>query len=95
MQREVFYSEHLKYRLKVREIDPELPRQIYHLATEVVFDNATGNQAAIGIGIHAGREREIAVIFEDKADHVVLITIHPLKPGQKDKRIAAGRWIRK
>jgi hypothetical protein len=41
--------------------------------------------------------REFAVIYkEDWLNRVVkVITIHPLKSGQKDNRVKSGRWTRK
>lgn len=33
------------------------------------------------------------VTFEETADELDLITIHPLKDGQKERRIERGRWV--
>jgi hypothetical protein len=49
----------------------------------------------VGRAEYAGKVRELAVAFVDKNEYIEVITIHPLKPGQKDKRISTGRWVAK
>jgi len=41
-----------------------------------------------------GKAREVMVAYIQEQDAIVLLTIHPLKEGQKENRIKAGRWRR-
>lgn len=44
---EIKYSQHIKQRLLLREIDHELPGKIFKESQERYFDNATGYLVAI------------------------------------------------
>jgi hypothetical protein len=41
-----------------------------------------------------GKMREVMVAYDIDQQTVKLLTIHPLKQGQKENRIKAGRWRR-
>jgi hypothetical protein len=41
-----------------------------------------------------GKERDIMVAYKYEGENVKLLTIHPLKEGQKENRIKSGRWRR-
>jgi precorrin-6B methylase 2 len=47
---------------------------------------------AVGNAKHKGKVREFAVAYERTKEEIKLITIHPLKPHQKQHRIESGRW---
>jgi len=38
------------------------------------------------------KERDIMVAYKHEGEDVKLLTIHPLKTGQKENRIQIGRW---
>ena len=95
MDEEIRYSDHLLYRLRVRRFDANLPKTIIESSEEILIDKTTGNSVAIGQATYAGKVRELAVAFIDKSEYIEVITIHPLKPGQKAKRISTGRWVAK
>jgi hypothetical protein len=40
------------------------------------------------------KERDIMVAYKHEEVDVRLLTIHPLKEGQKDNRVKSGRWRR-
>lgn len=88
------YSKHLQTRLGIRGVDFEVPKRIYEEADERFYDIETGNQIAVK-RIHLyGKERELMVAYKVEGELLVLLTVHPLKEGQKDNRIASGRWIK-
>lgn len=91
---EIRYSRHLQTRLKFRGIHPDLPRKIYEEAEERFFDKETGNQVAVKRIELYGKERDVMIVYRTQADHAIILTVHPLKEGQKDNRIASGRWVR-
>lgn len=39
-----------------------------------------------------GRIREVSLVYVTGPNAVRLLTIHPLKDGQKKARVASGRW---
>ena len=90
--KEVVYSQHLEFRLRLRLILPALPRVIYQESREKYFDTITGLSIAVDQADYQGKKRELAVAFREDEQKVILITIHPLKPNQKLLRIASGRW---
>jgi len=95
MKKAIVYSSHLQLRIKIREIDNELPRQIYQKGKEKYFDTKTGYQIVIGEAYYRDKFREMAVVYEETTDEIVIITIYPLKSYEKVSRIESGRWLKK
>jgi hypothetical protein len=91
---DIKYTDHLKRRLKLREIPEDWPRKIVQEAQIYYHDNRTNNLIAIGKRLYKGKSRNIMVAFEEKLDTLELITIHPLKENQKKRRIERGRWTK-
>jgi len=91
---EILFSDHLNRRLRMRAIAPALPKEIFENAKERYLDAATGHEIAISTSLLYGRMREIMVAYHYEGENVKLLTIHPLKEGQKDNRINSGRWRR-
>jgi hypothetical protein len=90
--KKIVYSPHLIFRLKLREIPYFLPRKIYQTSKEHYFDTETQKKIAVGKTRYKNKLREMAVIYEEMNDQIILITIHPLKKYQKLNRIKLGRW---
>jgi len=86
------YSTHLLHRLALRKISRELPRQIYEECQERYYDIETGHTVATMNAVIYGKLREIMVAYDIKEQTVRLLTIHPLKEGQKENRLNSGRW---
>jgi len=88
----VRYSRHIEVRLRLREIDHDLPKQVFEEAAERYLDTETGHFVAVMSKPLYDREREVMVAYDIEEETAVLLTIHPLKDGQKDSRIRSGRW---
>jgi len=88
----VEYSKHIEDRLKIRRIPHELPKQIFEEAAERYLDTATGHLVAVMIKPLYDRNREVMIAYVVDKDCATLLTIHPLKSGQKAGRIRSGRW---
>jgi hypothetical protein len=88
------YSTHLRHRLALRGISHDLPYQIYVQSNERYHDAETGHSIATMRTILNGKMREVMVAYEIEEQTVSLLTIHPLKEGQKENRLKAGRWRR-
>ena len=86
------YSKHLMHRLILRKIDRDLPRTIFEKSVEHYDDRETGHEIAIMEADLYGKSREVMVAYVIEGDCAKLLTIHPLKEGQKENRIVSGRW---
>ena len=89
---QIKYSKHIKTRLALRKIEHDLPKRIYEKAEERYTDTGTGHTIAVMKAVIYGKERDIMVAYKHEDADVKLITIHPLKEGQKENRIRSGRW---
>jgi hypothetical protein len=88
----VKYSKHLKQRLSLRKIDYDLPRKIYDQSEERFMDEETKHLIATMKVKLYNRLREVMIAYKVDQDIAKLLTIHPLKEGQKENRIKSGRW---
>ena len=92
MKKEIVYTQHLKLRLKIREINENIPQQIYKSSKEKYFDSFTGYYVAIGKTYYKDKVREMAVIYEETTDKIKIVTIYPLKFYEKISKIESRRW---
>ncbi len=89
---EVKYSEHIKNRLSVRKIEYDLPQKIFEQSEERYFDKETGHLVAtMKVEIYS-KIREVMIAYVIEENYTKLLTIHPLKEGQKENRAKTGRW---
>jgi hypothetical protein len=88
----VEYSKHIEARLRLRGIAHELPKQVFEEAIERYSDTETGHLVAVMSKRLYDRNREVMVAYVIHEDLATLLTIHPLKNGQKGSRIRSGRW---
>lgn len=89
---EIKYSRHIETRLVLRKIEYTLPRRIYEDAEERFIDTETGHTIAVMKVVIYGKKRDVMIAYKHKGTEVKLLTIHPLKEGQKENRIRSGRW---
>ncbi|HHT9113755.1 MAG: hypothetical protein HZA47_06955 [Planctomycetes bacterium] len=76
----------------MRKIEYDLPKKILDQSKERYFDKETGHSIAIMKTVFCGKIKEIMVAYIVEEDCAKLLTIHPLKDGQKENRIKTGRW---
>ena len=79
-------------RMALRKIPYDLPGQIYEKAVDRFEDIETGYRIAVMEVEFYGRLREVMLAYALEEENAKLITIHPLKDGQKQNRITTGRW---
>jgi hypothetical protein len=89
---QIKYSRHIETRIALRRIEYDLPKEIYKNAEERFIDTETGHRIAVMNAVIYGKERDIMVAYKHEDADVKLLTIHPLKKGQKENRIQSGRW---
>ena len=89
------YSSHLQFRLKIRKISPELPKEILLKADNYYYDTLTALMIAVRkVEIEAGVDKTFMVAFIRVNDYIRLITIHPLKKHQQNNRENTKRWLK-
>lgn len=88
----LIYSKHIMTRINLRKIDTDLPKKIFDEAQERFSDNETGYEIAVLKVPLYDKERDVMVAYTHEGEDVKLLTIHPLKEGQKENRIKTGRW---
>ena len=86
------YCEHLTERLRLREIDEALPRQVIRQARQVFRDTATGYRIAIAPAPYLGETHLMMVVFEIDGDVATAITVHPLEERDVEAKVRNGRW---
>jgi hypothetical protein len=89
---EIKYSTHMETRIRLRKIDHALPKEIYENAEERYMDTETGYTIAVKKVLIYEKERDVMVAYKPGDIDVKLVTIHPLKEGQKEQRLKTGRW---
>ncbi len=94
MTMEIKYSKHIKTRIELRKIDYNLPKMIFENAEERFIDTETGHTIAVSNVMMYSKDRDVMVAYNFEGENVKLLTIHPLKEGQKENRIKSGRWRR-
>jgi hypothetical protein len=89
---QIKYSKHLEQRLSIRGIGYDLPRKIFVESRERYIDDETEHFiATMEIELY-NKLREVMIAYVVEGDVARLLTIHPLKEGQKENRIKSGRW---
>lgn len=88
----IVYTEHLKFRLKLRQIPYGLPKKIFCLSKEHYYDKLTNYYIAIQSVKFRGKIKEMAITYDKTRVAIKIITVHPLKSYQKYSRIKSGRW---
>lgn len=58
-------------------------------------DMLTGNSVAVGEAQYGGKDRLLAVIYEETERDIRIITVHPIRASQYRMRLQRGRWKKK
>lgn len=76
----------------MRKIEYDLPQKIFEQSEERYFDKETGHLVAtMKVEIYS-KIREVMIAYVIEENYTKLLTIHPLKEGQKENRAKTGRW---
>ncbi len=87
------YSRHFLERQALRELPPGLAEEVFFRADNHYFDSLTGAMVAVKRLQFQGVERDVALTYQrNVAQEIIFITIHPLKDGQKERRVQNERW---
>jgi hypothetical protein len=86
-------SQHFAERQRLRDISVGLAETILREADGHYHNGISGWNVAVKRIVFQGKDRDIALTYTVDRNEIILITVHPLKEGQKDQRIKSGRWI--
>ena len=92
--KKVYYTSHLKLRIRLRSIPQYLPKRIYQESRERYYDRETSHYIAIKEVEFKGKVRDMAITYTETSERIEIITVHPLRTYQKHQRIKIGRWKR-
>ncbi|MCG3196066.1 MAG: hypothetical protein GHCLOJNM_00537 [bacterium] len=91
--RPIRFTDHLKSRLALRDIPPNLPIEIIRYPMWTFHNTGTGYEIAVAEGV-LGRKRKILMVaYEETAAEIVAITVHLLDEEDIRRRIQSGRWL--
>ena len=91
---EIRYSQHFLFRQALRSIPAGLAEEIFYHAETYLHDSLTGTFVGVRRVLFFGSEQDIALVYRSIDEKVVVfITIHPLREGEKERRILNGRWV--
>ena len=76
--KEIHYTSHLKYRMKVRNVPENFPKEVYNGAKEKYYDRETLHYIAVKEAFYRGKTREVIVVYDERPKRIEIITIHPL-----------------
>lgn len=89
---EIRYSDHLRFKLRVRDIPGQVPERIYRESRQRYDNHHTLRHIAV-MQVHYHRHRTLMMIaYDRRADHVEIVTIHPITKDQIQERLRTGRW---
>jgi hypothetical protein len=89
---QVIYSDHLRFKIRVRQIPEDLPERIYRESRQRYYNHHSVRHIAV-METHYQRRRILMMIAYDQLlDHVEIITIHPITKQQIQDRLTTGRW---
>lgn len=89
---QIIYSRHIEHRLRLRRIEYDLPKRIVEQAEQNYYGNKTGYFIATMKTKLNNKIKEVMVAYTLEGEKVKLLTIHPLKKGQRENRVKSGRW---
>ena len=88
----IVYTDHLKNRLKQREIPLKIIRQVFTQAKEYYFDNLRNHHITVTKVLYKEKVRKVLVAYDTMINAIEAITIHPITDEQIEQRLNSGRW---
>lgn len=87
------YTDHLKLRVKLRNIPQEYPKVIYDNPEQKFIDVIENRKIAIKKLKYNNKLRNMMIAYDEFDDKVEIITIHPISDEQLINRQVSGRYI--
>ena len=88
----IVYRQHLKIRLKEREIPFDYPKQILESPEREYFDTQAARNIAIKNLLFKGLLRNIVIAYDIIDDRIEIVTIHVISDKEIKSKLESGRW---
>lgn len=85
-------TDHLKSRLKLRDIPIKSVENIFKRAQEFYWDNLRQHRVAIAKITYKGRLRKMLAAYDTIEDEIEVITTHPITDAEIKQRLITERW---
>lgn len=85
-------TDHIKIRLRQREIPRKVVKEIISQNLENYWDNLRNHHIVIGKLNYHGVDRKILVAYDTIDKEIEAVTIHPVTDNQIKQRLNSGRW---
>ena len=90
----IVYTDHLRARLKEREIPLKIVKEIFDKAEEYYLDKLRGHNIVVSTVKYQGKLRKALLAYDTiSEEEVEAITVHPITSEQIKQRVSSGRWI--
>lgn len=86
------FTDHLKKRLKEREIPLKIVADIFQNVQVRCFDNLRNHHIVVSTVIYKGKSRKMLAAYDRISIENEVITIHPITDKQIKQRVDSGRW---
>lgn len=86
-------TDHLKSRLKLRNISGSIVENIFKESQEFYWDNLRNHHVAVGQAQYKGKMRKMLVAYDKIGNTIEFITVHPITAEEIDQRVKSGRWM--
>lgn len=85
-------TDHLKSRLKLRNIHEKTVENVFKKAQEFYWDNLRQHHVVISKVTYKGKLRKMLAAYDTIGDETEVITAHPIEDAEIKQRLASGRW---
>lgn len=93
MMKKLVYTEHLKLRLRLREIPEGYPHAIFDNHERRYYDVLDRTWIYIKKLEYNGKIRNMIIACREESETVDVITIHPMTDEKIINRVLKGRWV--
>jgi hypothetical protein len=89
---EIKYSDHLRFKMRVRNIPENLPERICRESVQRYYNHHTLRHIAVMETHYQGLRTLMMIAYDQFPDHIEILTIHPITKKQIQDRLKNERW---
>lgn len=86
------YTDHLKTRLKQREIPLKIVREIFENGQENYWDELRSRHIVVATVVYKGKLRKVLAAYDRIGSRTEVVTIHPITDEEIQQKLKSGRW---
>lgn len=88
----LIYTDHLKARLKERDISLKIVKEIFDRTEENYWDKLRKHHIVIASVVYKSKRRKMLAAYDMIGKSAEVITVHPITNEQIKQRLTLGRW---